>query len=295
MDLMASGDPSITAADIKRLRELYGLDQPVWVRYSNWVSTVISGDLGYSRTYNVPVSSIIVPRIINTFVLTATAILVSVLIGVILGVFAAVRQGTFVDYAVNFVAFAAFSIPAFWLAIMLIIFFAVWMPIFPAGGTATIDIAKGASIWTLVLDRARYIILPMVTLAAIQTGTFARYARSAMIDTLRADFIRTARAKGVSEFSVVFRHGLRNAVIPLITVTAISIGFVFSGALLTETVFSYQGMGKLLYDAIIANDFNVAMICLMLSILMVLFMSTVADIFYGIADPRISVGKAGSG
>lgn len=290
VDMMASADPSMTAADVARLREMYGLDKPVWHRYSNWIASVVQGDLGYSRTYNIPVVDIIGPRMLNTFILTMGAILISVMIGVVFGVLAAVRQGTFFDYAVNFIAFAAFSIPAFWLAILLIIIFAVWNPILPAGGTASIDVSFDST-WAFVWDRMRYIILPMLTLAAIQTGTFARYARSAMIDALRADYIRTARAKGVSNFRVVFVHGLRNAIIPLITVCAISFGFVFSGALLTETVFSYQGMGKLLYDAIIANDFNVAMICLMLTILMVLVMSSVADILYGFADPRISIGK----
>ena len=159
-------------------------------------------------------------------------------------------------------------------------------PILPAGGTNTVG--SEFNFFEALLDRGKYLILPVLSLTFMQTGVFIRFARSSMMEAMRFDFIRTARAKGMSERVVIWRHGFRNALIPLITIVAINMSFLFSGAVLTETVFGYQGVGQLIYSSIIGNDFNVAMVSFLISIFMVLGMSLVADILYAWADPRIS-------
>lgn len=287
VDMMISSNPKITAADVVRLRELYGLDQPSYVRYGHWVGDLIKGELGYSRTYRVPVQDLLGPRLVSTFILSMVALGFSILVSVPLGIFSALRPGTKVDYFINFFSFAGISIPSFWLGIVCIIFFAVWIPIFPAGGTQTIG-GPELGFFGELLDRSKYLILPVLSLSLQQIGRFVRFTRSAMLESLRNDFIRTAKAKGLPRQIIIWRHAFRNALIPLITILALSISSIFSGAIITETVFAYQGVGKLTYDSIIGNDFNVAMVSFIISVAMVLVMNLVADLLYGVADPRIS-------
>jgi peptide/nickel transport system permease protein len=287
VDIMVSSNPKMTAEDVARLRELYGLDQPVFSRYKLWVTDIVKGELGYSRTYRVPVQELLGPRLWNTFVLSAAALIFSLLIAVPLGVFSALRPGSKIDYVVNFVSFGGISIPSFWLGIVFILMFAVWIPILPAGGTQTAG-SDNLGFWADFFDRTKYLILPVLSLSLQQIGRFSRFTRSAMLESMRNDFIRTAKAKGLSRQVVIWRHAFRNALIPLITILALSISSVFSGAIITETVFAYQGVGKLTYDSIIGNDFNVAMVSFIISVAMVLLMNLVADLLYGVADPRIS-------
>jgi peptide/nickel transport system permease protein len=286
VELMIQSNPKITSEDITRLRALYGLDQPAYKRYLTWAKSITEGDLGYSRTYRIPVSELIGPKLANTFILSMSSLSLALLIAIPLGVLSALRAGTKLDYAVNFFAFAGISVPSFWLAIVLIIVFAVWFQLFPAGGTFTI----GAEADGLagILDRAKYLVLPTLSLAYLQIGTFVRYTRASMLEAMRNDYIRTAKAKGLSRLAVIWKHGFRNALLPLITIVTLSLSGVFGGALITETVFAYQGVGKLVYDSIIGNDFNVAMVSFIISVTMVLIMNLLADIFYGFADPRIS-------
>ncbi|MBS1971686.1 MAG: ABC transporter permease [Bdellovibrionales bacterium] len=287
VDMMISSNPKITAADVVRLRELYGLDQPSYVRYGHWVGDILKGELGYSRTYRVPVQELLGPRLTSTFILSMVALVFSILISVPLGVFSALRPGSKVDYVINFFSFAGISIPSFWLGIVCIIFFAVWIPLLPAGGTQTVG-GPDLGFWADLLDRSKYLILPVLSLSLQQIGRFVRFTRSAMLESLRNDFIRTAKAKGLPRQLIIWRHAFRNALIPLITILALSISSIFSGAIITETVFAYQGVGKLTYDSIIGNDFNVAMVSFIISVAMVLVMNLVADLLYGVADPRIT-------
>lgn len=286
VDQMIASNPRITSEDIQRLRSLYGLDQPTYKRYWNWVTTLASGDLGYSRTYRVPVSDLLGSRLLNTFYLSMAALLFSICIALPVGIYAALKPGSKFDYFANLFSFAGISIPSFFLAILLIIIFAVQFRIFPAGGTESVG--DSAGFWANFKDRWYYLVLPILSLSLQQIGVFVRYTRSAMLEVMRNDFIRTAKAKGLSRQTVTWKHGFRNALIPLITVLAISFSSLFSGAILTETVFNYQGIGKLVYESIISNDFNVAMIAFVISVSMVLLMSLIADILYGVADPRIS-------
>lgn len=288
VDLMIQSNPRITSEDVARLRNLYGLDQPTYVRYWNWMSGILQGDLGYSRTYRIPVSDIMGPKLVNTFVLSFASLALALLIAIPLGVLSALKAGTKTDYVIGFFAFSGVSMPSFWLGLILIIGFAVWIPWFPAGGTETIGIDHD-SWWSVVSDRAYYLVLPTLTLAYISIGRFLRFTRSAMLEAMRNDYIRTARAKGLSRVVVIWQHGFRNALLSLITMVTLSFSGVFSGATITETVFAYQGVGKLVYDSIIANDFNVAMISFMISVSMVLIFNLIADIMYSFADPRISL------
>lgn len=286
IDIMLSSNPKMTSADVERLKSLYGLNQPLYERYFNWMSDILSGNLGYSRTYKIPVSTIIGPRLFNTFLLSISSLILSLCIALPLGIWAAMKKGSRFDYFLNFFAFTGISIPSFWLGLLLIIVFSVWLGIFPAGGTQSVEIAPG--FFTGILDRIHYLVLPVLSLTALQTGSFVRYTRSAMLEVLSQDYLRTAKSKGISNKRVLFIHALKNALIPIITIISISSSSLFSGAIITETIFAYQGVGKLTYDSIIGNDYNVAMISFIISIAMVLFMNLVADILYAFADPRIS-------
>jgi peptide/nickel transport system permease protein len=287
VELMIQSNPKITSADVERLRSLYGLDQPTYVRYANWVATIAKGDLGYSRTYRIPVSEILAPKLWNTFILSISSMTLALLIAIPLGVLSALKAGTRWDYIINFFAFAGISVPSFWLGIVLILLFAVFFGLLPAGGTFTIGLDSDSAVVN-ILDRAKYLILPTMSLAYLQIGIFLRFTRSSMVEAMRNDYIRTAKAKGLSNATVIWKHGFRNALLPLITVITLNLAGIFSGATITETVFAYQGVGKLVYDSIVANDFNVAMISFMISVSMVLLFNLLADILYGFADPRIS-------
>ena len=286
VDILASSNPDITTEDIERLKKLYGLDQPAYYRYWNWLKDVTSGELGYSRTYKIPVSEIIPSRLMNTFILAGISLFLAILIAIPLGVLSALKNGTKLDYIINFLAFVGISWPSFFLAIVLIIVFGVWLQWLPAGGTYTSGLSLHG--FDYFLDRMKYLILPVLSLTALQMGAFVRYTRSAVLETLKDEYVKTAKAKGLNSFQVTVYHIFRNALLPIVTIIGISFSFVFSGSIITETVFSYQGVGKLVYDAIIANDFNLAMIGFMLPVGMVLIMSLVVDIIYVFLDPRIS-------
>lgn len=286
VEMMIASNPKITSEDVARLRELYGLDQPAYKRYLNWADSILKGDLGHSRTYRVPVSELLGPRLWNTFFLSMAALGLSLLIALPIGVYTALNPGGRLDSTVNMMAFVGISMPSFLLGLLLIILFAVQLGWLPAGGTETIGLGDGG--FSYFLDRGKYLILPILSLSIQQIGSFVRYARGSMMDVMRLDFIRTAKAKGLSRHVVIWKHAFRNALIPMITIVALSLSTVFSGALLTETVFAYQGVGKLVYDSIMGNDFNVAMVSFIISVSMVLMMNLVADILYGFVDPRIT-------
>ncbi len=281
IDLMISADPNLTAADAQRLKALYGLDRPILERWWNWLTAAAGGDLGYSRLHARPVEAVLGPALVNTLKLLLTSLALSLLIALPAGIYAALRPYSARDYAINLLAFAGISIPAFWLGLMLIIVFAVELGVLPAGGTGALG-ADGP--W----EQLRYLVLPVATLTVASVGGHIRFSRGAMIEVLRQDYIRTARAKGASTGGVVLRHALRNALIPVVTILGLEFGTLFSGALITETLFAWPGMGKLIYDAILGNDFNLALVALLLATLVTLAGSLLADLAYGWLDPRIA-------
>lgn len=287
VEMMISSNPKITAADVVRLRSFYGLDQPLYKRYFSWVGDLANGELGYSRTYRIPVTEMIGPALSSTFILSSVSLVFSLLVAVPLGILCALKPNSKVDYIVNLFNFAGISVPSFWLGIVLIIIFAVNFHLLPAGGYQTTGMEYDTD-WDEIVDKAKFLILPVLSLSIQSIGRFSRFTRSSMIEAMRNDFIRTARAKGLSSHVVIWRHGFRNALIPLITIVALSISSIFSGALITEQLFAYPGVGRLLFSSIMGNDFNVAMISLMISVIMVLLMNLVADLLYGVVDPRVS-------
>lgn len=290
VELMIQANPRITSEDVARLRAIYGLDQPLYERYGKWMGTIMSGDLGYSRTYRIPVTEMLGPRLFNTFILSIAALLVSLAIAIPLGVVAALKRGSKFDYGIGLFAFTGISTPSFWLGIMMILVFGVWFKLFPASGTYTVGADfESMSFFEVWKDRARYLVLPVATLAYISIGGFLRFTRSAMLDAMGNDYIRTAKAKGLPWKRVVIAHGFRNALLPLITTITLSFSFVFSGATITETVFAYQGMGRLILESIMGNDYNVAMVCVMITVIMVLIFNLIADLLYSFADPRITL------
>ncbi|MGE0121054.1 MAG: ABC transporter permease [Dongiaceae bacterium] len=281
IDLMLTADPKLTPADVARLKALQGLDQPLIDRYLAWLGAALQGDFGYSRLQALPVWQVIMPRLGNTVLLMGLSLAIALAIAVPAGVWAAARPGSLADGAINLLAFAGLSVPLFWLAILLIILFAVILRVLPASGTATVG-ADGLA------DRATYLVLPVLTLTIVTVGTQLRYVRAAMIEVLRQDFIRTARAKGVARGRLLYGHALRNAMIPFITILALDFGTLFSGALITEQMFAYLGMGKTIFDAIMGSDYNLALVSLLLGTAVVLLSNLLADLAYVWVDPRIS-------
>jgi len=277
IDIMVSGDPNLTAADAQRLRAIHGLDQPLPARYWAWLTGALSGELGYSRLFNRPVEAILLPRLGNTLLLMASALVLAFAIALPLGVAAARRPGSAFDVGVNLAAFAGTSLPPFWLAILLILLFAVTLGWLPAGGMGEGGFG----------ERLRHMILPVIALSVASVAGLLRHIRAAVREALRQDWVRTARAKGLSEDRVVYGHVLRNAMIPVVTILALDLGTLFGGALITETVFAWLGMGKAIYDAIMGNDYNLALVGLLLATATVLVANLLADLAYAWLDPRI--------
>jgi peptide/nickel transport system permease protein len=280
IDIMLEGNPSVTPEVMARMRALYGLDQPLLLRYWHWLTAALRGDLGYSNIYFRPVFDVLGPALVQTVQLMLVTLLLAVPLSLLLGAIAARRPNGWLDNAISFVAFASISSPVFWLALVFIIVFAVNLRWFPAGGIPDTD-----GFWDTVV----HLVLPVTTLTMFSFGQFIRYVRGSMIETLNADFIRTARAKGLDEGVVMTRHALRNALIPMVTVLALSFGSLFSGALVVETMFGVLGMGKAIYDAILGKDFNVALVGLLLATVVTLFANLLADLAYAWLDPRITL------
>jgi len=280
IDIMIASNPHLTPADGLRLKQLYGLDLPITERYWNWLTAALGGDLGYSRTFNRPVLEILLPRLGNTVILLGIASMLAIVIALPLGFIAAVRPHSLTDNSVNLFCFAGISVPPFWLAILLIILFAVSLGLLPAGGMGP----PGGGVFA----RLEFLILPVMTLTVARLAGYTRFARASMMEAMRQDYIRTAFAKGLSLRRVVVGHAMRNAALPMVTIVALDFGNLFSGALITETMFSYLGMGKLLYDSVLSNDFNLALVGLLLATLLVLIGNFLADIAYAAIDPRIS-------
>jgi len=281
LDLMLTADPKLTPEDVARLKALQGLDRPIAERYLAWLGAALQGDLGYSRLQSLPVFEVVLPRLGNTLLLEGISLVAALAIAIPAGMWAGARPRSLADQAINLFAFAGISVPPFWLAILVIILFAVSLGLLPASGTATAG--DGG-----LVDRARHLILPVLTLTLVTVGGQLRFVRAAMIEVLRQDFIRTARAKGVSELQLLYGHALRNAMIPFVTILALEFGTLFSGALIVEVIFAYLGMGKTIYDAIMGNDYNLAMASLLLATAVVLLSNLAADLAYAGLDPRIS-------
>ncbi len=277
--------PNLRPEDYKRLRTLYGLDDPVYVQYWKWLWQVLQLKPGYSREYGQPVLDVILPALKNTLVLTPTAVVIGKFLAILLGIFSAIRQYSIGDYLLTALTFMAYSVPAFWLALMMIIVFAVKLGWLPTSGMISPDVTPGT--WAATVDWAKHLILPVTVLAMSEIIQVQRYMRSSLLEVLRQDYLTTARAKGLSERTVIGRHALKNALIPVVTIIAITMPRVIGGSTVVETVFGYPGMGRLLYTSIMGNDFVVAMTVVMIIAVTVVLFNLLADILYGWLDPRI--------
>ncbi|PYE54258.1 ABC transporter permease [Deinococcus yavapaiensis] len=294
VDQLRLSNPKITAEDVARLRAAYGLDQPVAVRFARWLGRAVQGDLGYSQQYFMPASQYIFQeRLPNTLVLSGLAFLVSVLVAIPLGIFSALRQYTIADYVLTFFSFIGFSLPVFWLGIMLIYLFAVQFPTWtngvvslPAGGFNTPGMETAAA-WDSFIDRFKYLVLPVFTLSFIQIAAWTRFMRASLLEVINQDFVRTAKAKGLSQRVVTYKHAVRNAIIPMVTLFGLSIPGLLGGATLTETVFSWPGMGRAIFDSLVSKDFNIVMAALTFLALMTALFNLLADLAYAVVDPRI--------
>lgn len=278
-------DPTVSLEDRENLLESIGYYDPIPVKYVKWVERAVKGDLGYSTKYKEPVTNVLKRRIFNTLLLSVTSFILSAIIAIPLAVISATKQYSGFDYLVTIVAFIGLSIPAFFFALLLIKFLAFDLGLFPISGMYTIG--AGYEGFSKFLDHLHHMILPLVVLTFISLAGLMRYTRSSMLEVLKQDYIRTARAKGLSERVVIYKHALRNGLIPVITVLSLSLGFLLSGAILTENVFAWPGMGTLSYQAILNRDYPVIIACTMIFALTVLAANIFADIMYAVVDPRI--------
>jgi peptide/nickel transport system permease protein len=290
IDLMISGDPKMTSEDAARLRALYGLDKPLLDRYFAWAGQALQGNFGYSRSFNQPVLEVLWPRLLNTFLLAGIAFTLSAAIALPLGMWAAERPRRAGDYLINLFCFAGISVPPFWLGLLLITLFAVALGWLPAGGMA--DVRPGTGLLQALGQQLRFLALPVATLTLVQLGGYTRFMRGSMIEALRQDYVRTARAKGAPERRVLWGHAFANALAPVLTILALSFGGLFSGALITETVFAWPGMGKTIYQAILDNDYNLALVGLLIATFATILGNLLADLAYAWVDPRVSIGEA---
>lgn len=273
--------PTMSTEDLERLTRELGLDRPLPVQYAAWVSGFVTGNWGRSYRDGRLVREVITDRMAATAVLVVSAFSIAVLVGVGIGVLSAVRQYSPADHVATLAAMIALSIPTFWLGLMAIYVFSVLLGVLPPGNIGTIggDFS--------LADRLRHLLLPAGTLGVVMVATWSRYTRASMLEVIREDYIRTALAKGVSRATIVLKHALRNALIPLVTLAGLQLPLVFSGALVTETVFTWPGMGRLFVDSLGYRDYPVLMGILMLSALLVVAGNLLADVVYAVIDPRV--------
>lgn len=276
IELAIAGDPRLNAEDAARLRALHGLDQPLLSRYAAWAGGLLEGRFGHSRLFAQPVAQVIWPALLSTLVLLGTALAVAGTIGVGLGLLAAARPRT--AAVVDAITILGQSAPSFWLGILLIIFFAVTLGWLPAGGTSE----TGG-----LLDAARFLVLPVMALAIANLAAYARHSAAAVGATLTEPWITAARARGNGEARVLLRHALPNASVPILQVAALDAGALVGGALITETLFARPGMGKLIYDAVMGNDTNLALVALLLVALVTMLATLAADLAQRALDPRL--------
>jgi peptide/nickel transport system permease protein len=287
------GDPISMLADqirlrpeqVARLYELFNLDKPLWEQYVAYMTQTLQGFLGYSYYTQRPVTDDIMVRLPNTLLLVGVSTLIAIVLGMVVGIVAAAKRGSVIDISAISFGFLGNSVPTFWLGLLLLLVFGVQLQWFPLRGTTSVP--SPTEPIALVLDIMWHMALPTLVLVIIQFGSFALVMRAAMMDVLTEDYITLARAKGVDERTVLYKHALRNAMLPMVTVIALAFGFTLSGALLTETVFSWYGLGRYIWDAIVRQDYPALQGIFFIISVMVVAANLLADIVYGFLDPRV--------
>lgn len=290
----APGDPVETIAGasggmspelMAELRTRYGLDKPLPVQLGVYLAKVGQGDLGFSYFFNLPVSDMILERVPATLLLVLTSVLLAFVVGTALGVLSSRKPNGVLSQFITVLSLVGFAAPIFWVGIMLVILFASVWPVLPVAGMRAIDATGGGL--ADVLDVARHLVLPALTLSLVYLAQYSRLARSSMLDVLGSDFIRTARAKGLAERVVLYKHALRNGLLPVVTVLGLQFGNVLAGAILVETVFNWPGLGRLAFESVLRRDYPTILGVLLFSSMVVVVMNQVTDLCYRLIDPRI--------
>ena len=296
---LAPGDPTTRLANqnvppevLDQIRENFGLDEPLHVQYWRWLSSFLTGDFGYSFSHSRPVLDIILETLGPTLILAGCTLVLIFVIGVAVGVFQAVRQHRAADRVLSVVSLFFYSMPSFWLGLMLMLLFSLkahewgWPVALPPTGMTSIGY-DFMSFGEKLLDRLAHLVLPVATLTLVMAAGIARYTRGQMLEVIRQDYIRTARAKGLPGRTVVVKHALRNSLLPVITLLGLYLPLLFSGSVFVEVIFSWPGMGRVIFDAIFQRDYPLIMATSFIFALVVVLGSLVADILYAMADPRI--------
>ena len=275
-------NPEISQEDIQRLRHEMGLDRPIHVQYWAWLKNIARGDWGYSFTTKRPVLTEIWDRLPNTLYLTSLSLLTALLIAIPAGIISATRQYSMFDHITTTLTYIGRSMPVYYSGLLLIIIFSIWLRWFPSGGMNTLG--KEFSI----IDSLRHLFLPLLSLSTLIAAKYVRFLRTSMLEVIHQDYIRTAEAKGLHERVIIYKHAFRNAAIPLVTVVAIDLPVLFAGALFTETIYSWPGMGRLFVDSATRFDYSIVMGIVAAIALLVVLSNLLADIVYGLLDPRIT-------
>ena len=287
VDVLAGEAGSATPEYMAELRERFGLDQPVPIQLANYVGNVLTGDLGYSFRHDMPVSELIWTRLGPTLLLMVTTITIAVGVGILLGLLAATGLNTWRDSVISVLALVSYATPLFWVGLMLIVVFSINLGWFPTSGMETI--AAFNTGWDRVWDIAHHLVLPSVTLSLFYLALYTRLMRASMLEQAGMDYVTTARAKGVTERSITFRHVLRNALLPVVTMAGVQVSSLIGGSVIVETVFGWPGLGQLAFESLFARDLNLLLGIFLLSAVLVLIVNLIVDIIYTILDPRIEL------
>ncbi|MFT5510284.1 MAG: peptide/nickel transport system permease protein [Hyphomicrobiaceae bacterium] len=292
----APGDPAAVMAGeagatdeifLQQLQEKFGLDQPFHVQLGNYLWGIVRFDLGFSCRQEAPVLDLILDRLPATLLLTGTAFFISIVLGIFAGAMAAIRVGRWADTVITTMALLFYATPLFWIALMAVLLFSLQLDWLPAYGFETVG--GGYTGFERWLDIARHLVLPSVTLGLFFTAIYARMTRASMLETAGEDFVKTARAKGLTEGKITRRHVLRNAILPVVTLAGLQAGQIVGGAVLTETVFAWPGIGRLMFEALLQRDYNLLLGVFLVSSAMVLLFNLITDLLYMVVDPRIEV------
>ena len=283
-------DPRVRPEELARIRANWGLDKPILVQYFFWLSNALRGNFGYSYGDYRPVLSVILERLPATLLLMVTAFALTLLITIPLGVISAVKKDSWFDNLVTIFSFAGMAMPSFWLGLMFMLLFSLKLGWLPSVGMFDPRLISPTFL-EKILDVARHMVLPVLTMLIIDLAGLTRYQRAAMLEVIKQDFIRTARAKGLSERVVIFKHALRNALLPIITILGLSLPDLFGGAFIIETIFAWPGMGRLGVQAIFSRNYPVIMGVVVLSATLIIIGNLLADVGYALVDPRIRYEK----
>lgn len=275
-------NPNVDQAELDRIEERLGLNDPLPVQYAKWLSGMLTGDWGLSYKFGREVTAILGERIGPSIQLVGVSLIIALAFSIPFGIFSALYRNRLVQYVSNMIAMLGVSIPTFWLGMVILLFFSVRMRIIPTGGMMTIGV-EGLNLW----DRLVHVLPPAAVLATLHIAGWSRYVRSSMLEVIGQDYIRTARSKGLTDRKVIYRHALKNALLPLVTLVGLQGGRLIGGAMITEVVFAWPGMGRLLAESLSGRDYPVLMASFMLMSVLVVFGNMLADLCYGVIDPRI--------